>query len=86
MTTTPNSEFLQKHKKSVWIARATYAAIMLSFLTVVVVAVSMVMEMEKSKTTFKAIKVTQPISYFDKTYVDASNADKSNVDETKKPE
>ena len=86
MTTTPNSEFLQKHKKSVWIARATYAAIMLSFLTVVVVAVSMVMEMEKSKTTFKAIKVTQPISYFDKTYVDESNADKSNVDETKKPE
>jgi hypothetical protein len=40
------------------------------------VAVSMVMEMEKSKTSFKAIKVTQPISYFDKTY----------VEETQKPE
>jgi hypothetical protein len=35
MTTSPNTEFLEKHKKSVWIARATYAAIMLSFLHIV---------------------------------------------------
>jgi hypothetical protein len=86
MTTTPNSEFLQKHKKSVWIDRATYAAIMLSFLTVVVVAVSMVMEMEKSKTTFKAIKVTQPISYFDKTYVDDAQKTDTLKSETQTPE
>ena len=81
MTTAPNQAFLEKYRKSVWIARCTYAAIMLSFLTVVVVAVTMVMQMEKSKTTFKAIKVTQPISYFDKTYVDESGKEQPGASE-----
>lgn len=65
-----SQDFKEKHKKAVWTARITYAVIMLSFISIITFAVTTVMQMEKNKTGFKAIKVTQPISFFDNTYVD----------------
>jgi hypothetical protein len=58
-----------KHQKAIVNARWAYAAIMILFLTICTVAVVSMMAMEKDKTSFHAIEVKQPISFFDDTYV-----------------
>jgi hypothetical protein len=60
----------EKHRKSQLYARLTYAAIILTFLSVCSTAVFFTMQMESKKTGFRAIHVKKPISFFDYTYVD----------------
>jgi hypothetical protein len=59
----------EQHRKSTLYARLTYLTIITTFLTICTVAVLTMMKMEQEKTGFKAIQVTQPISFFDKTYL-----------------
>jgi len=58
------------HKRSTRFAIITYAGVMLSFLTIICLAVFFSMRNEAQKTGFQAITVKQPISFFDNTYVD----------------
>ena len=58
------------HKRSTRFAIITYACVMLSFVTIIGLAVFFSMRNEAQKTGFKAITVSQPISFFDNTYVD----------------
>jgi hypothetical protein len=69
---TVNLDAKERHKRAVRNARFVYLAIALSFLSICTVAVTSMMAMEKNKTTFKAIKVAKPISFFDHTYMDDS--------------
>lgn len=57
------------HRRAQIFARLTYVGVMLTFLTLCTVAVIVTMKQEKEKEGFKAIKVSQPISFFDKTYL-----------------
>jgi hypothetical protein len=63
----PNREL---HKKAVNNARWFYVIVMATFLTIIVVAVTVTMNIERTKPGFKSIHVKQPISFFDKTYLD----------------
>lgn len=59
----------EDHKKAQIFARLTYAGIMLMFLSLCAVAVFVTMQQEKNKDGFRAIEVSQPISFIDKTYL-----------------
>jgi hypothetical protein len=64
----------ERHKSAVNNARFAYIAVFVAFISVCVIAVTAIMAMEKKKTGFHAIKVTQPISYFDRTYMEEGTA------------
>jgi nucleoside recognition membrane protein YjiH len=59
-----------EHRRAVVFARFVYAFILLSFIGVCAFAVIFTMNEEKSRSGFKAIKVTAPISFMDRTYMD----------------
>jgi hypothetical protein len=65
----------EEHRKSALFARLTYAAIIVTFVTLCTVAVVVTMNEERNKKGFRAIKVTQPISFIDRTYLDGKPAD-----------
>lgn len=60
----------EKHRRAQLYARLTYAAVIVTFLTVCSVAVVTTMNNERNKEGFKAIHVSKPISFVDYTYVD----------------
>lgn len=59
-----------EHRRAVIFARFVYAFILFSFIGVCAFAVIFTMNEEKSRSGFKAIKVTAPISFMDRTYMD----------------
>lgn len=63
----------EEHRKSAWFARLTYAGVILTFVTLCTIAVVASMYQEKHKQGFKAITVTQPISFIDRTYMNESS-------------
>ena len=60
----------EKHRRAQHYARLTYLGIILIFLTICTVAVLTTMSNEEHKTSFRAIHVHKPISFFDYSYVD----------------
>lgn len=64
----------ERHQSAINNARMVYVAIFIAFVAVCAIAVTAIMASEKQKTGFQAIKVKQPISYFDRTYMDESKA------------
>jgi len=72
MTTSQQQELspAEKHRRAQLYARLTYAAVIVTFLSVCTVAVVTTMNNERNKEGFKAIHVTKPISFIDYTYVD----------------
>ena len=65
----------ETHRKSQWFAQCVYGAIIISFVTLCAIAVTVTMNQESHKKGFKAIRVTQPISFIDKTYLKKKSAD-----------
>lgn len=60
----------EKHRRAQLYARLTYGGIIITFLTVIGVAVSVTMYNESHKEGFRAIHLAKPISFIDYTYVD----------------
>lgn len=70
MTTSSPQKPLKMPKDAEFIAaRNTYILIFVSFLTVITVAVTITISQESHKTGFQAIETTQPMSFFDRTYM-----------------
>ena len=58
------------HQRATRFAVITYAMVIFTFLSIIIIAVVSTMHMESTKTTFHAITVKHPISFIDNTYVD----------------
>ncbi len=73
----------EDHKKSKNFAIIAYVGVMMVFMTIIAVAVTVTMQQEASKTSFKAIKVSKPISFFDKTYMNDEASKTTPIKEAK---
>jgi hypothetical protein len=69
VTSTEKLSVDEKHRRAVKNARWTYIIIFVSFFSVCAMAVVVTSALEREKTGFKAIKVRQPISFIDNTYL-----------------
>ena len=65
----------EQHKRSQRFAIFTYSAVIITFVSICAIAVISTMNAEKNKQGFRAIKVTQPISFIDTTYLDDASAE-----------
>ena len=65
-TTTPQNNHSKQEYYTAWIV---YGLVLGTFVTVATVAVVLTSQRESEKYGFQAIETTQPISFFDKTYM-----------------